>query len=420
MKTKYGVVAFALLINMAIFAQKDELKAAEKAMKNGNPIEARDILEKSESLFAGAEDAQKAQYFFLKGNTYLDLAKKKLEEDKNLEAAAKSYAELLSVESKSGKSKFTPQVQTNLMEIKQIMTNSAVADNNNKKFKESAKKLYQVYMLDKKDTIMLYYAAATAQNGQDNDAALSYYNMLKQMNYSGKGKAYFAKSKLSDKEDSFNNPTEMKRAVDIGTHTASRTELIPSKKGEINKNISLIYIEKGDVPAAKKSITDARSLNPDDTSLIMAEADLYLKTEDYVTYKKLVTEVLAKNPRDADLLYNLGVISSKSKDGSAEAESYYKKAIEIDPNYKNAYMNLAVLKLEGEAKLIDQMNKLGTSAADEKKYQALRTKRLDMFRGALPYLEKAYQLFAGDADIKSTLKNVYSALDMMDKAKALK
>ena len=195
---------------------------------------------------------------------------------------------------------------------------------------------------------------------------------------------------------------------------------MPSKRGEISKNIAAIYIEKNNIPEAKRSIAEARKLNPDDTSLIISEADLYLKTEDYAMYKKLITEVVAKNPKDADLFYNLAVISSKSKDGAAEAEKNYLKAIEIDPQYKNAYMNLAVLKLEGEAKLVEQMNKLGTSPADNKKFEALKAKQQGLYKSALPYLEKAYELFGGDKDVKATLMNVYNALDMTDKYKALK
>ena len=139
-------------------------------------------------------------------------------------------------------------------------------------------------------------------------------------------------------------------------------------------------------------------------------------------YKKLVSEVLVKDPNNADLYYNLGVISSQSGDKQAkiDAEGYYLKAIQIDPQYKNAYMNLAVLKLDGEKEIIDAMNKLGTSDADNKKYEALKAKRTAMYKAAIPYLEKAYDLFAGDKDIKQTLLNMYYALDMSDKAKALK
>lgn len=199
--------------------------------------------------------------------------------------------------------------------------------------------------------------------------------------------------------------------------------MVPSKRGDIYKYIAQIYIQKGDVAAAKKSVTDARRLNPNDNSLIIAEAELYLKTNDLEMYKKLISQAIVNNPNDADLFYNLGVISGQSKDANAkaEAEKNYLKAIQINPQYKNAYMNLAVLKLSDDTELLNQMNKItGTSAADNKKYDALKAKRLTMFKSALPYLEKAQELFADDKDVKTTLLNVYNALDMTDKYNALK
>lgn len=420
MKIKNLVIATSLIFSVSTFAQKDELKAAEKALKSGNSAEAKSVLAQAESLIANAEDSQKAQFYFLKGNTYLDLAKKKIEAGKNLTEAAKAYNDLMEVEKKSGKSKYTTQAQTSLQEVIGELRNSAIADNNDKKYKESALKLYQIYTLDKKDSIMLYYAAGTASNAQDFDLALEYYNKLKEINFSGKATNYIAKSKLNDQEQVFPSMAERDRAVKMGTHSDPKVEKVESKRGEIYTNIAKIYIMKNDIPAAKKSISDARLLNPDDTSLLLAEADLYLKTEDYVTYKKLISEALVKRPNDAELFFNLGVISSRVKDGQAEAEKNYLKAIEIDPNYKNAYINLAILKLSGEKELVDSMNKLGTSAADNKKYDVLRAKREGMYKSALPYLEKAEQLFAGDKDIRSTLLNVYNALDMTDKYKALK
>ena len=50
--------------------------------------------------------------------------------------------------------------------------------------------------------------------------------------------------------------------------------------------------------------------------------------------------------------------------------------MEIDPNYVNAYINLSALMLEDEKVIIDEMNKLGTSAKDMKRYEELKT--LDM------------------------------------------
>jgi tetratricopeptide (TPR) repeat protein len=420
MKNTYLLPIAALFISVTTFAQKDELKAAEKALKSGNSAEAKSTLTKVEALLSSADDAQKAQYYFLKGKTLLDLATKKVDVSSNLVEASKAINTLFDVEKASKKSKYTTDATLLFADVKKKLTDLAIEDTNNKNFKESADKLYQVYTMDKKDSIMLYYAAATALNAQDNDKALEYYTLLKNINYSGKATNILATSKISDKEDGFNTIAERDKAVKIGTHTKPRLEQIPSKRAEVAKNIALIYIGKNNIPEAKKAISDARKVNPDDVSLISSEADLYLKTEDYATYKKLITEVIAKNPNDADLYYNLGVISTKAKNGQAEAEKYYMKAIEIDPKYKNAYMNLTILKLEGEKAIVEAMNKLGTSAADTKKYDVLKAQRQDLYRSVIPYLEKAYELFAGDADIKTTLLNVYNALDMTEKFKALK
>lgn len=422
MKIKNLAIATSLLFSVVTIAQKDDVKAAEKSLKAGNAAEAKSSLEKVEYMIVNADEGTKAQFYFVLGNANLELAKKNQEEGKNLIGAAKAYNQLFEIEKNSGKSKFTSQAQTNLVEVKRLLTNSAIADSNAKKFKESAQKLYEVYGLDKKDTIMLYYAASTAVNAQDYDTALGYYKQLKELNYSGKGANYLAKNKANGQEETFSSAKDRDFAVKLGTHDSPRIEQIPSKRGEIAKNISLILIEKGDVPAAKKAVADARKQNPDDTSLIMSEADLYLKTNDYDMYKKLVSEVLAKDPNNADLYYNLGVISGQAKDKQAkiDAEGYYLKAIQIDPKYKNAYLNLAVLKLDGEKEIVDAMNKLGTSAADMKKYEALKVKRENMYKSAIPHLEKAYELFGTDKDIKSTLLNMYNALDMTEKYKALK
>lgn len=419
MKSKYVLLASAFLISGATFAQKDELKAAEKALKAGNPSEAKTALEKAEGLIANADASQKAQFYFLKGNANLELAKKKVDTDKNLLAAAKAYTELLDVEKASNKSKYTKEAEVSLTAVKGELVNSAVKDNQEKRYKEGAEKLYQTYLLNKKDTVYLFYAASSAVNGQDYDVALKHYDELKKLNYSGKATIYTAKSKLNDEVQNFATQAERDRAVKIGTHDTPKVEREPSKRGEIYKNIALIYNSKGDVAAAKKAVSEARIANPDDISLVMTEADLALKTNDLAEYKKLITEVIAKTPNDPTMFYNLGVISAQAKE-NAEAEKFYLKAIELDPKYTNAYLNLAVMKLESDDKIVKEINSLGTSAKDNKRYEVLKTQREGIFKGSLPYLEKAHNLDPENADVSKTLLNVYNYLEMTTEAKALK
>lgn len=419
MKSKYVILASALMISMASFAQKDQIKSAEKALKGGDAQGAITILTGAENIIVNAKDTEQAQFYFVKGNAYLDLANKKVEESKNLSLAAESYKKLIEVEKASGKQKYSTDAATSIANIKGLLINSAIADTQANKHKEGAKKLYDAYELDKKDTINLYYAASTAVNSQDFDLALPMYEELKKLNYSGKGTLFLASNKANGNEDNFSSAKDRDLAIKLGTHEKPKTEAIPSKRGEIYKNLALILVQKGRTEDAKKAIADARKANPEDTSLILTEANLYLETKDFDTYKKLVTEALEKDPNNADLVFNLGVISAGAKN-NADAEKYYLKAIEINPSYANAYLNLAALKLEAEKPIIDEMNKLGTSAKDMKRYDVLKAQREGVFRGVIPYLKKANELDPKNDDVAKTLLGVYKALEMTAEAKALK
>jgi tetratricopeptide (TPR) repeat protein len=419
MKGKYVLLASALLISVATFAQKDQIKAAEKALKSGKSQEAVTILMEAESLIANAPDAEKAQFFFVKGNALLDLANKNVDANTNLSLAAKAYQDLIAAEKASGKVKFSTQAATSITDIKFKLINGAIADSKVDKHSDSAKKLYDAYLLDKKDTINLYYAASTYVNAKEYDKALELYDNLKTLNYSGKGTSYFAVNKLTTQEDFFTTAQERDRMVKLGTHEKPRTEVVPSKRGEIYKNMALILVEKGKTEEAKKAISEARLANPEDTSLTLTEANLYLETKDFDMYKKLIAEVLEKNPNDVELIFNLGVLSANAKN-VADAEKYYKRVIEINPKYINAYINLAAMKLENEKVIIDEMNKLGTSAKDMKRYDELKKKREDLFKATIPYLEKAVELDPKNSDVSKTLLGVYSALEMTAEYKALK
>jgi hypothetical protein len=50
----------------------------------------------------------------------------------------------------------------------------------------------------------------------------------------------------------------------------------------------------------------------------------------------------------------------------------------------------------------------------------LKNKRFDLFRSAIPFLEKAVEIEPSNLDVAKTLLNVYSALEMSAESKALK
>lgn len=436
MKTKYGILALALFVSSTFFAQKDELKALKKIYAK-DKIEGKDLIDYKNNLTKieglPTEEADKVYARFYKsmlpileinalGQTATTAQITPFINPIIITDVAQTLNATLDFEKKSGKKIYTNDITETITNFKPMYWEYVVALDQQQKYDLVWQAIYGVYLMDKKDVERLYDAAGYAFRAKNYDKALEFYNELNALNYTGEATYYTAKSKANDALDRFSTAAERDKMVSLGSHSTPSIEKIPSKRGEIWKTIVYIYTDKKDIAGAKKAIVEARKNNPEDASLIVTEANLYYQTKELDTYKRLISEALAKNPNNADLFYNLGVITadSKEKGSKGEAESYYLKAIEIDPKYKDAYVNLAVLKLEDEKPIVDQMNKLGTSVADNKKYEELKKTRQNIFKSTLPYLEKAYELFPSDGGIKSTLMSVYNALDMTEKYKALK
>ena len=65
------------------------------------------------------------------------------------------------------------------------------------------------------------------------------------------------------------------------------------------------------------------------------------------------------------------------------------------------------------------MSKLGMSAAENKKYDALKIQRDNLLKEAATNLEQSIKINNKNKDVKYDLLSVYKALEMKEKAKAL-
>ncbi|WP_395065711.1 tetratricopeptide repeat protein [Flavobacterium sp.] len=436
-KIKQIIIAGTLLVSVSSFAQKEELKALKKIyakdeIKGNDLNEYKSLVLKVEPI--ATEESDKIYAGFYKAMIplldVLSLDKKSTPQQVQAQMAksinSKVVSEMalglsatLEYEKKSGKKIYTDKINEAIASFKPDLINYAIELGNQKKYKESADVLYSIYKLDTKDQETLYYAASYAVNDKDYTNALKYYEELKALNYTGEKTIYYAINKASQKEENFPSKDLRTTFIATGTHEKPRDEKLPSKRGEIYKNIALIFLQEGKDDEAKKAFKEARISNPEDNSLLLSEAELYLKLKDFDTYTKLVNEALEKQPNNADLVYNLGVISGNSNK-NVEAEKYYRRAIEIDSNYFNAYLNLAELKLRDDKKFVDEINKLTNSEKDLKKYELVKTERNKNFASILPILEKACEIDSTNDPAMRTLLSVYKALEMTDKANALK
>ena len=388
------------------FAQKDEMKTAEKALKDGDAAAAKAALVSASSTIGSAKEKDQAEYYALLGNANYEIAKKG--EVSAFQEAVDAYNKVIEIEEADGKSKYTSVAQEKMSQMTADLVNSAVEDNNNKKFGEAAEKLYMGYKLSPKDTVYLYYAASSAVNGQDYEEALKYYKELKDLGYNGESTTYTAVNVESGETESMDKATR-DLYVKAGTHKDPKEEVSPSKKPEIVKNIALIYQQMGENEKAIEAYADARAENPEDVNLVLGEANLYYAIGEKDKFKELMGQASAMAPDNADLLYNIGVINME-QGNLQDARDAYKKALAIDPGYINALLNLSTTYVNEGNGLIDEMNALGTSKADIAKYDELKEKKDSLFKEGAAVLEDALQSNPDNESILTQLKNIYGAL----------
>lgn len=405
MKNRLLLVA-ALTFTMVGFAQKNEIKSAEKALKSGDATAAKTAIEAASGTIATADEKTQAQYYFTRGKIYSDLAKKG--DNDAFEKSANSFKKVIEIEEASGKQKYSSETNQYMAALTADLVNSAVSDNSNNKFKEAAEKLYMSYTLSPKDTSYLYYAAGSAVNGGHYEMALDYYNKLQEVGYDGSGVVYKATNAASGEVEEMDK-VQRDLMVKSGTYTNPVDEKTPSKKAEIVKNTALIYTQLGQDEKALEAYQAARKNDPEDVNLILNEANLYFNQGNKDKFKELMAQAIALAPDNPDLHYNVGVISME-QDNYEDARVSYKKAIELDPKYTNAYLNLSTTYVNEGNNLIDEMNSLGNSRADIAKYDELKEKKDSLFKQGADVLEDALKNNPGNENIMTQLKNIYGAM----------
>lgn len=404
---KQIIIALSLSISAFSFAQKKELKAVEKAIKGNNYAEAKSGLKQAEALMSAMDDKTKDQYYFLNAQALYAGGAGSMTD---IDAAIESLGNIKTTYAKES------------AELKQNMVNTILTKGNDlyekKDYSSSSKYFEKAYRLSERDTTFLYYAAATAVNVQEYDRALELYEELKKLGYTGKEKQFYATNKETGEEDVLDKVTR-DLYVRSGTHSNPGERITESKKPEIVRNVALIYVSKGDNEKAISAIKDARAETPNDVNLILSEANIYFQMGDNERFKKLLEEATQMDPNNAQLQYNLGVLSADAGDTEA-AKKYYDKTIQLKPDYVDAYIASAALVLTKEKSLIEEMNGLGTSAKDNKRYDELVEVRKTIYKEAIPYLEKALNYDSNNINAAKTLMNIYSVLGETEKHKEMK
>jgi len=401
---KKQVLAVAFLGLTAItFAQKAEVKALEKAVKSEKFAQTAGLINAAEKLINNADAKTKAKFYYLKTKALLN--------GTNYDGMLKALTEF----DANGTSKYKAEIDKLKADTATKLVNEVVANANAPK---ASDKLYAAYKLSG-DQDYLYYAATGLVQKKDYKKALPLYEELKTIGYTGQKTIYTAYNKETKETDEYANKTLRSFAIKAGTHIKPEEKKTPSVQADIVKNIAYMYVELGETEKAIAAIKEARAADASDVSLLMTEANLYLKLNKKDKYTELIKEAVKQDPNNSNLLYNLGVIAAE-QGNVKEAKQYYAKSLSIDANNINTNFNMAALILDKEKSIVEQMNNLGTSSADNKKYDALQAERTAMYSEAVPFLENILKVDAKNQNAIQTLKGIYSALGNTAKYKEMK
>ena len=399
MKTRILITGLALVTAMS-FGQKKEIKKAEKAVKSNKYSEALGYINEAESLLGSADNALKAEFYAVKGQAILGTAG---QDFSKLKSAADAFEEAISLNGK-----IRSDIEVPMQNLRASLVNGAIKDQNANKFDDAADKLYTSYKMYGEPSD-LYFAAGNAVNSKDYDRALQYYQTLLDSGYTGEVSEYVATNKSTGEVQAFENENMRNLAVRSGEFIKPEIQATESRKGEILRNMTLMYVEKGDTEKATAIMKAARAENPKDVNLMRVEADMSYNMGNKVRYNELMEQIIATDPNNPEIYFNLGV-SNDQLGNKEEALRNYTKALELDPNYELALINIAALKLSDEEKIVDEMNNLGTSAADNKRYDELRKVRENVYKEVLPYLEKAYKINPSNQNVVTYLMNLYGQI----------
>lgn len=411
MKTNILSVALGLLTMTAI-AQKDQVKNAEDAIDDGNYAEAKSQLKVAEANLSELNDKWQERYYFYKGQAFMG------------DGSASADDLLIAAEAfNKAKELGSSDAEEQLVSLQQNLVNSAIEDQNAQDYSSSAEKLVASYEITKQlkqtDTSYLYFAANNYVQAQEYDKAVEYLEQLNEMGYDGGGTNFTAVNTETGETESFSSKEQRDLMTKTAQYNNPGTEKIPSKKGDIAQLIARIYISEKKYDKAVDAMEQAKAANPGDVSLLQAEANMYYQMGEKDKARQILEKVAADDPSDPQTFNNIGLMYSEIGD-QEKAKENFEKALEIDPEFNQARVNMVAAILGKERDIIEEMNGLGMSKDDNKRYEELNAERKALYNEAIPYLEEAIAKDPDNTDVIKTAMNIYTNLGNQEKVEEMK
>lgn len=410
MKTTKQILVLILLLTISIngFSQKSEMKAASKALAKSNFPEAKAQLAKVEGMLDNLDDKTKAKFYFMEAKVNNATGK--------VDDAIKALKALMDFEKKIGKPKYTKEAKPMLDNLVKNIREKGIKQYQNQQWDLAKINLKKVFVLSPKDTMFLQYAGGAALRAKDYDAAIEDFQKLIDLGYKGITTNYTAVNVKTGERENLGSKKNLDLMLKTKQYKDPKVEHVGPVTADLYNNLASAYLAKKELNKAKEAIEKGRKADPNNINVILTEASIVYELGDKAKFTDLMKEAVKLQPNNPSLFFNIGVVSM-DQGKVDDAIAAYKKAIELKPDYSDAWLNLAYAKIADDKKLVAEMEK---NINDFDKFDEIKAKQLEMYKKALPTFEKALKFNQKRTDLMRTVIALYENLEMPDKMKALK
>ena len=293
---------------------------------------------------------------------------------------------------------------------------------NAKNYAASAPKFMEVYDLLKTngqdDKTYMYYAGLSYALANNSDAAIKIYQDLINSGYTGVQTTYTAKDKTGNVATYDKATWDLLKKNSSKDYTDFKTEQTPSVEPDLYETLSTLLLNAKKNDEAVALIEKGLAKYPNNAKLKEAQGTALYASGNTEKFMQNLKEQLAKNPKDATNWYNLGVLQAKDPATTDAAIESFKKAIELKPDFENAYQNLVYTSIGEDSKAVEEINALRKTKPDDA--TKLIEARKARFEKSLPYAESWYKAVPTSLEAVSTLKDIYNITKNQAKASEMK
>ncbi len=369
---------------VTVFSQNNKVVNTYNYLKAGQLDKAKENID---AAIVHPQTSGQAKTWLYKGNVYLAIAMTEEEKYKNLHPSPltesyNAYQKCIEIDKDYVQPTASPaSPMLGLMIIGERHYNKGVEFFNNRHYDlaltefEETRKINSIF--GQKDSLATYNAAICAIQLEDNDKAILYLRELTTMN--------------------FKNPL-------------------------VYSYLATLYKDKQEFDKALQVIKGGKTRFPNDLNIIIAETNVYLATGEIEKAQKTLQVAIEQDPKNPLLHFTVGsnfdqmsrnenLNDVERTDLMLKAENAYLKAIELSPDYFDAYYNLGALFFNEGVRIFEKADAI----TDMKLYAKEKEKFDAMWNKSIPYLEKAHELQPNDIHTLVSLRVLYARLNMNEK-----